>query len=286
MKPKAYTKYDLVKELAQDVNVPRAIVAKFLLALKEIAYREAANGGFTLPDICKIDVVHKKQRRMTNPRTRQPMLIAEHDSPRFKVLRKAKQGICPQQGSLIIPLDSNNEPVAMPTIEPTTAPAHTITKDDFKTAVSFLCPICHEAIEAPTAAAGMKSECPACGKTFVIPDKSEPNTIHGSKPLTPADPEAAAKAEQDMLNCTIRIDLSTLEMPLEAPTVDPSDIIFKCPNCQQELVAPAQYAGIEAECDACGATCTVPDKSNALNAKKQLSQKELAQTMRISLVDL
>lgn len=39
------------------------------------------------------------------------------------------------------------------------------------------------------------------------------------------------------------------------------DIIFDCPNCQQELVVDNAGAGTEIECPACGETITIPKES-------------------------
>jgi DNA-directed RNA polymerase subunit RPC12/RpoP len=39
------------------------------------------------------------------------------------------------------------------------------------------------------------------------------------------------------------------------------DIIFNCPNCQQELVVDSAGAGTEIECPACGETITIPKES-------------------------
>ena len=39
------------------------------------------------------------------------------------------------------------------------------------------------------------------------------------------------------------------------------DIIFDCPNCQQELVVDSAGAGTEIDCPACGETITIPKQS-------------------------
>ncbi len=39
------------------------------------------------------------------------------------------------------------------------------------------------------------------------------------------------------------------------------DIIFDCPNCQQELVVDSAGAGTEIDCPACGETITIPRQS-------------------------
>ena len=39
------------------------------------------------------------------------------------------------------------------------------------------------------------------------------------------------------------------------------DIVFDCPNCQQELVVDSAGAGTEIDCPACGETITIPRQS-------------------------
>jgi DNA-directed RNA polymerase subunit RPC12/RpoP len=39
------------------------------------------------------------------------------------------------------------------------------------------------------------------------------------------------------------------------------DIIFDCPNCQQELVVDSTGAGTEIDCPSCGETITIPKQS-------------------------
>jgi len=39
------------------------------------------------------------------------------------------------------------------------------------------------------------------------------------------------------------------------------DIIFDCPNCQQELAVDSSGAGTEIECPSCGETITIPKES-------------------------
>jgi hypothetical protein len=39
------------------------------------------------------------------------------------------------------------------------------------------------------------------------------------------------------------------------------DIVFDCPNCEQELAVDSAGAGSEIECPSCGETITIPEKS-------------------------
>lgn len=42
------------------------------------------------------------------------------------------------------------------------------------------------------------------------------------------------------------------------------DIIFDCPNCQQELAVDSTGAGTEIDCPSCGETITIPKESTKL----------------------
>lgn len=61
--------------------------------------------------------------------------------------------------------------------------------------IAFICPTCHQEIEAPEGTAGQQVECPACGAKIVVPDKSQ----------------APTQAQLDAIKSrTIRIELSDL----------------------------------------------------------------------------
>jgi ribosomal protein S27E len=50
--------------------------------------------------------------------------------------------------------------------------------------------------------------------------------------------------------------------PIDAVTIKPTlimDIIFNCPNCEQELEVDASGAGSEIECPSCEETITIPE---------------------------
>lgn len=52
--------------------------------------------------------------------------------------------------------------------------------------------------------------------------------------------------------------------PASAPTVNPDQpISFRCPRCGQEIEAPGDMVGIEAECPTCGNIVTVPAVSES-----------------------
>jgi len=269
----AYNKNDLVKELSGLSGVKRSEVRKLLNGLADIAYREAKNGGFSVPGICRVDVITKKARKMRNPQTGRYIMIAEHEAARVRILKKAKDTISPSRKNLIVPLMEDGETPAPEVEEPAPVVPPEIIYDDFSVAVSFKCKACGGEIEAPAAAIGLASECPVCGASVMIPAESEPGTIHGPKIEEPTTEEiveakaveAIAEAEvMPQKNKTIRIDLSTLEVnPEDAPKPKPRIVSFFCKNCNQELEAPSEMMGMSSECPNCGNSFEVPFFSEA-----------------------
>jgi hypothetical protein len=43
--------------------------------------------------------------------------------------------------------------------------------------LSFLCPSCHQEIEAPAEMAGQESECPTCAAAITVPERAAPGTF-------------------------------------------------------------------------------------------------------------
>lgn len=267
-----YTKYALIKELSEAAGVKRKESRLLLDALFSIACREARVGGFSIPGLCRVDVITKKERRMRNPQTGQTILIAEHEAARIRILKKAKDVIVPAKANIVIPLMEDGVTPALVEEEKTAEAPRDIVYDDFSVAVSFKCKDCGGEIEAPAAAVGLTSECPVCGKPVVIPNESEPGTIHGPKIVAPSldaqVEEAALKAftseSPAQKNQTIRIDLSTLDLNTpEAPKQKARIVSFFCKNCKQELEAPAEMMGMQSECPDCGASFEVPFFSEA-----------------------
>lgn len=263
MNKSTYTKSCLVRELAFNVGITQKKMRFALEALQQIAYREARNDGITLPGICRLDVIRRKPRKMRNPQTGENILIAEHDALRIRVLKRARNAVTPPPENLISLL-----PQEAPKI-----------LDDFSQAVSFCCKKCGQEIEAPLSAAGILSECPACGAQITVPKESEPGTLHGpALPAPAAAPVAAAPApaatpalaaapapanHPKFKNQTIRIDLAALGLdapPNATPVPAPKKrmLSFFCKNCRQEIEAPADMAGSASDCPACGVSFEVP----------------------------
>lgn len=309
MKKRSYTKQDLVREIALTVGVTQRKTRFMLDQLQFIAYREAGDKGFTIPGICKMDVIKRKERKMRNPQTGEKILIAEHNALRVRALKKAKTAVTPRPKGLVTYLDEVKK-----------APE---TYDDFSQAVSFKCKECGQEIEAPKAAVGVESECPVCNTPIIIPEKSEPGTMHGA-PLPEPEPTAlkftpattAEKRTSDFTgdkraareapsfqkstppsqdpakHQTIRIDLAALDFGGQKTTPPKRMISFFCKNCHQEIEAPTDMAGSSSECPACGVAFEVPFFSDEgtlhgsdLDRGEEESQEIKGRTIRIEVPD-
>jgi len=210
-----YLKANLIAELAKTVGMSKRKADFLLTLLAQIAYREAPT-GFTLPGICKLDVVHRNPRRVRIPRTGELIIIGAHDSLRVRLLRKAKHAVTPMHPGLVqyvhvetpaveeatpvedvssnpSPADASpntlQEPVPAfapaapaqgsqpdPAPVPSVSDVQPVNNDSL---VSFRCAACGQEIEAPFDMAGTASECPACSGLIEVPYISEPGTIWG-----------------------------------------------------------------------------------------------------------
>ena len=315
MTNRAYTKSRLFKELAYKVGVKKALSRKILDALAEIIYREAANGGFVLPGICKFDVVERKARRLRNPRTGEVLVLPAHKALRATLSNIAKRKVAPRPRT--ITLEEYEQSLkqmasgavaateAAPAPVPASAPATSA-----EGAVSFRCPGCGQEIEAPAEAIGMEAECPMCGRIVVVPKTSEPGTMYGpaANDGTKASGEVVTAEEAEEMepealkNRTIRIDTTLFGFDDEdsgapksenaPPAADEKMISFFCKKCHQEIEATADMSGSQGECPNCGASFVVPyfsdpgsihDDSAAKLREQQKIQAQKHSTMRINL---
>ena len=91
-----------------------------------------------------------------------------------------------------------------------------------------------------------------------VPEKLETpvNPVNPEKPETPANPEKPEKPKIP----ENPVNPATPETPA-APETPPAAISFKCPGCGQEIEAPSDAIGLDAECPMCGRIVVVPAKS-------------------------
>ncbi len=288
MKKSTFQKTHLIRELAETTKLPQKKIRSILETLKIITSREALKDGFTLPGLCRFDVICRKPRKVRNPKTRQMLLIGEHQSLRVRVLKKFRSELTPQPKLIIL-----ETPVLTPEME------------DFTTAVSFKCKVCGQEIEAPLSTAGLLAECPNCQTSISVPSVSEPGTLHGVPlPQTALSETETTATQMDSLtdtppkgekNSTIRIDLAALGMESTAPVkpVDKSVVSFICKSCKQEIEAPSDMAGATADCPSCGMSFEVPFFSeegtiHAMSTEKQtadLVKAMKSRTIRIEVPD-
>ena len=84
-------------------------------------------------------------------------------------------------------------------------------------------------------------------------------------PATPATPETPEKTEAPETPATTEAPATpaTTEAPETPVTPEPlpEAISFKCPGCGQEIEAPSDAIGLDAECPMCGRIVVVPAKS-------------------------
>ena len=166
MKTTGYNKTLLVRELAVSVDITQKKARTLLETLRQIAYREARDQGFTLPGICRLDVIRRKSRKMRNPQTGENLLIAEHDSLRVRVLKIARNAVTPPPENLIT--------VQAPEIQPEIM-------EDFSKAVSFCCKKCGQEIEAPLSAVNLLAECLPAGPPSLYRPFQNPERCTGPR---------------------------------------------------------------------------------------------------------
>lgn len=73
------------------------------------------------------------------------------------------------------------------------------------TFLSFICPGCHQEIEAPSDMANQETECPTCAALITVPPVSAPGTLWATpERINPGPSQAQIDA---MKSRTIRIEL-------------------------------------------------------------------------------
>ena len=227
-----YTKSRLIKELAFRAGIKKIASRQILEVLAEIIKRETPNGPFILPGLCKFELVPRKARRIRNPRTGEALILPPQKALKITAARSAKLAIAPRIPAVpaalyVPPPEETPAPAAVPVPAPAPAPEPT------PAPVEEPKPAPTEAAPAPTPA-----EEPATVPAEPAPASTEP---------TPAPTEEPAPAPA--------------EEPTPADEPQPEAISFKCPGCGQEIEAPLDAIGLDAECPMCGNIVVVPAKS-------------------------
>jgi DNA-binding protein HU-beta len=89
---KAMTKSAIAAALAEKTEMTKKQANECLLALAELAYKEAPK-GFTLPGLGKLVLVHRKARMGRNPQTGEAIKIPAKKVVKFRVAKAAKDAI-------------------------------------------------------------------------------------------------------------------------------------------------------------------------------------------------
>ena len=234
-----YTKSRLIKELAFTAGISQVKSRLVLDALRAIISREAATAPFILPGICKFDTAMRKARKMRNPRTGEALLLPAHKVMRLTPSKSLRQAVAPRVSAVKAVVEAP-APVAasaesVQPAEPAVAPVVQESAPAAPPVVPAPASAIPEATPPAPPVAGPAA--PAEANDFILP---------GLVPDEPAAAPAIPKAEP-------------AEPAEPAFTVAPNgDITFHCQRCGQEIEAPGDMAGSDAECPMCGSPIHVP----------------------------
>ncbi len=270
-------------------KLPRKRPVLYWMNFTRIAYREAADGGFTVPGICRLDVVLRKPRRMKNPQIRETILIGEHRTLRAR----------------IVPPGEGGHPAARKTWSPCFRMRDPRKRsEDFSNAISFCCKKCGQEIEAPRAAIGIEAHCPLAARPSsfrrnqrraLCTGQPRPRRPYRLRPrrrrlrklrprlrmrrphprshppppqnrpppprnrlLRPRSPNRRHAAARRYGSTWRHWDSRRKSMPSPRTLSAKRMLSFFCKNCRQEIEAPADMAGTSSECPACGVSFEVP----------------------------
>ena len=279
-----YTKSRLIRELAFRAGIKQAASRQILDVLAEIIKRETPNGPFVLPGLFKFEVVPRKARRIRNPRTGEALIIPPQKTLKVTISRAAKLAIAPRlpavPAATYVP--PTEEPVAtteqvpapteptVATASPAPAPAEPVAAEPAPAPTET--PAATEqttaSAEPPTPAEtpATAESAPAAAETTAAAESAPASAEPVAAEPAPASTEPSAAAEQTTAPAETPAATEPEPAPAEQQTISdgepsPSAISFRCPGCEQEIEAPANAIGLEAECPMCGRIVVVPAKS-------------------------
>lgn len=92
------TKTQLVRHLAEELEVNNKSAAAFLETLANTAIKETKkNGVFVLPGLGRLKKVQRKARMGRNPQTGEPIKIAAKTTAKFYLSKAVKDSIAPKK---------------------------------------------------------------------------------------------------------------------------------------------------------------------------------------------
>jgi DNA-binding protein HU-beta len=93
-KAKTMTKSQVVRTLAEKLDIPKKTVNTFLEELTSLAVKEAkSKGAFVLPGFGKLRKAHRKARMGRNPQTGEALKIPAKTTCRFRVSKSLKDAV-------------------------------------------------------------------------------------------------------------------------------------------------------------------------------------------------
>ena len=274
-----YTKSRLIKELAFRAGIKKTASRQILEVLAEIVKRETPNGPFILPGLCKFELVPRKARRMRNPRTGEALVMPPQKALKITASRSAKLAIAPRLPAVpaalyMPPAEEAPAPVVPPAPEPTPAadeqkpvppavpvPEPTPAPEPVPEPAPEPQPVPEPAAEpqpepepAPAPESAAKPEPPVADEQELVPPAAP-----APEPAPAQEPAPEPAAEPAPVPEPAPIPEPEPEPAPEEPQADA--ISFKCPGCGQEIEAPLDAIGLDAECPMCGNIVVVPAKS-------------------------
>lgn len=243
-KKRAYTKSRLIKELAFRAGITQNQSKAALEAIIEIAYREAKANYFILPGLCKFDVVRREPRKVRNPITGEQLMLPVRDALHVVLSKRAKETVAPRVAPM--KLEEYNAKIAQ----------EKAAEEAERQAA--------EAAEKQAVAEAEKKAAEAAVAAESVPPAAAPAeaSTTGVSPAEPPPAEQPVVAENPPTAEQVPAEKKSDDGFVDAPEVKGDQAIsFKCTTCGQEIVAPLETIGYEAECPACGAILLVPDKS-------------------------
>ena len=92
------TKTQLVRHLAEKLEMNNKTAAAFLENLADVAVKETKkNGVFVIPGLGRLVKAHRKARMGRNPQTGEPIQIKAKTTAKFYLAKAAKDAIAPKK---------------------------------------------------------------------------------------------------------------------------------------------------------------------------------------------
>ncbi len=281
-----YSKSRLIKELAFMAGIPQIKSRAVIEALQAIIKREAAIAPFILPGICKFDTAMRKERRIRNPRTGEALILPAHKVVRLTPSKSLRQAVAPRVAAIKAPTPAA-EPA--PTDSKPQAPAPETEQTVESAAAAVPPPVAAQPVTTPpdksqvespksqvedsgSSAAPQQSSgaapqsTPVAAEDFILPNIiPEAPRPAAAEPPVPPEPQVPAGPEF---------------------TVAPNgDITFHCPRCGQEIEAPGDMAGTDAECPMCGTPLHVPTPAGQANVATTAQAQDVVSASEAETID-